>query len=336
MKRLAFLGCILLALLAAGCGGTSRVGLTSNDVAVVGSKQISKDQFQTLMDRRKKSYDANKQKFPKAGTTEYEQLKSQAISFLIQRAEFEQEAENFGIKVTDDKIDKRLKQIKTQFYGGSDARFKKALQQQFLTEDEALDEVRALIISEELFKKVTGDIKASPKEIAAYYKAHKSQYQQPESRDVRHILVQKKALADQLYAQLKGGANFATLAKKYSKDPGSAANGGKLTVAKGHTVPEFDKAAFALKKGELSQPIKTQYGYHIIQALSDIKPPQKTPLAKVEKSIKQNLEDQQKRDAMTKWVQDKTKSYCKSGIKYQVGYAPVNDPCLTTGTTTSQ
>ena len=86
----------------------------------------------------------------------------------------------------------------------------------------------------------------------------------------------------------------------------------------------------------MSQPIKTQYGYHIIQALSDIKPPQKTPLAKVEKSIKQNLEDQQKRDAMTKWVQDKTKSYCKSGIKYQVGYAPVNDPCLTTGTTTSQ
>jgi parvulin-like peptidyl-prolyl isomerase len=336
MKRLAFLGCVSLALLAAGCGGTTHVALTSNDVAVVGSKQITKDQFQTLMDRRKKSYDANKQKFPKAGTAEYEQLKSQAISFLIQRAEFEQEAENFGIKVTDDKIDKRLTQIKTQFYGGSDARFKKALAQQFLTEDEARDEVRALIISEQLFKKVTGDIKASPKEIAVYYKAHKSQYQQPESRDVRHILVQKKALADQLYAQLKGGANFATLAKKYSKDPGSAANGGKLTVAKDQTVPEFDKAAFALKKGELSPPVKTQYGYHIIQALSNIKPPQKTPLAKVEKSIKQNLEDQQKRDAMTKWVQDTTKSYCKSGIKYQVGYQPNPDPCATvTGATTT-
>jgi foldase protein PrsA len=326
----------LLALVAAGCGGSSRVGLTSNDVAVVGSKQITKDQFQTLMDRRKKSYDANKQKFPQAGSTEYEQLRSQAISFLIQRAEFEQEAEDLGIEVTDDKIDKRLKQIKTQFYGGSDERFKKALEQQFLTEDQARDEVRALIISEELFKKVTSDVKASPKEITAYYKSHKTQYQQPESRDVRHILVQKKALADQLYAQLKGGANFATLAKRYSKDPGSAKNGGKLTVARGHTVAAFDKTVFALKKGELSQPVKTQYGYHIIQALSDIKPAQKTPLAKVEKSIKQNLEDQQKRDAMTKWVQDKTKSYCKSGIKYQVGYAPVNDPCLTTGTTTSQ
>ena len=123
----------------------------------------------------------------------------------------------------------------------------------------------------------------------------------------------KKALADQLYAQLKSGANFATLAKKYSKDPGSASNGGKLTISKGQTVPAFDKTAFALKKGELSQPIHTQYGYHIIQALSAVKPAQTTSLSKVESSIKQQLEQQRKNDAMTKWVETKKKSYCKAG-----------------------
>jgi parvulin-like peptidyl-prolyl isomerase len=336
MKRLAFLGCISLVLVAAGCGGTSSASLSSNDVAVAGSKQISKDQFQSLMDRAKTSYTAQKRPFPKPGTTEYEQLKSQAISFLIQRAEFEQEAADLGVKITDQKVDKRIQQLKTQFYGGSDKRYEKALEQQGLTADQAKEEVRNQLISEELFKKVTADVKVSPKEIRAYYDAHKTQYQQPESRDVRHILVQKKPLADQLYAQLKAGANFATLAKKYSKDPGSAANGGKLTVARGQTVPAFDKTAFALKKGELSQPVKTQYGYHIIQALSDVKPAQKTPLSKVQKSIKTQLGDQQKRDAMTKWVDDTKKSYCKSRIKYQVGYTPATDPCLTTGTTTSQ
>jgi len=153
---------------------------------------------------------------------------------------------------------------------------------------------------------------------------------------VRHILVPKKALADSIYAQLKAGANFAKLAKKYSKDPGSASNGGKLTISKGQTVPAFDKTAFALKKGELSPPIHTQYGYHIIQALSEVKAAQTTSLSKVESSIKQQLEQQRKNDAMTKWVETKKKSYCKSGIKYQVGYQPNPDPCATlTGATTT-
>ena len=101
-------------------------------------------------------------------------------------------------------------------------------------------------------------------------------------------------------------------------------------------MPPFDKAAFSLKKGEISQPVNTQYGYHIIQALSDVKPAKTTPLAKVESSIKQQLEQQRKNDAMTKWVDQKKKSYCKSGIKYQVGYQPNPDPCATvTGTTTT-
>jgi parvulin-like peptidyl-prolyl isomerase len=336
MKRSFLLAFILLEVLVAGCGGTSQAVLSSNDAAVVGTKPITKDQFQGLMDRAKKSYDAQKRPFPKPGTTEYEQLKGQAVTFLIQRAEFEQEAEAMGIKITDDKVNKRIEQLKKQFYGGSEQRYQKTLTQQGLTADQAKEEVRAQLISEELFKKVTGNVKVSKDEIKAYYNSHKSQYGQPQTREVRHILVAKKTLADKLYAQLKSGANFAALAKKYSKDPGSASNGGKLTISKGQTVPAFDKTAFSLKKGELSQPVHTQYGYHIIEALSDVKAAQTTTLSKVESSIKQQLEQQRKNDAMTKWVESKKKSFCKSGIKYQVGYQPNPDPCATlTGSTTT-
>jgi foldase protein PrsA len=336
MKRVILLACGSLALVAAGCGGTTTATLGSDDAAVVGSKPITKAQFQELMDRAQKSYEAQKRPFPKPGTTEYEQLKGQAVTFLIQRAEFEQEADSMGIKVTDDEVDKRIEQLKKQFYGGSDERYRKTLKQQGLTEDQAKEEVRAQLVSEELFKKVTSDVKISDKEVKAYYASHESQYGQPQTREVRHILVQKKALADQLYAQLRAGANFAKLAKKYSKDPGSASNGGKLTISKGQTVPEFDKTAFALKKNELSKPIHTQYGYHIIQALSEIKPAQTTPLSKVQASIKQQLEQQRKNEAMTKWVEDKKTQYCKSGIKYQVGYQPNPDPCATVaGATTT-
>jgi foldase protein PrsA len=339
MKRPILLAFLLLALVVAGCGGSSTATLSANDAAVVGSEPITKDQFQGLMDRAKKSYDAQKRPFPKPGTTEYEQLKGQAVTFLIQRAEFEQEADGMGIDITDDKVNKRIAQLKKQFYAGSEEKYKKTLKQQGLTEDQAKEEVRAQLISEELFKKVTGDVKVTKDEIKAYYNSHKSQYGQPQTRDVRHILVTKKALADSLYAQLKSGASFAKLAKKYSKDPGSAANGGKLTISKGQTVPAFDKTAFSLKKGELSPPVKTQYGYHIIEALSAVKAAQTTPLSKVESSIKQQLEQQRKNDAMTKWVANKKKSFCKSGIKYQVGYQPNPDPCAaltSTTTTTSQ
>jgi parvulin-like peptidyl-prolyl isomerase len=337
MKRSISLVVLTLALVAAGCGGGDSVAtLGSNDVAVVGSEQITKDQFQALMGRAQKSYEAQKRAFPKPGTTEYETLKGQAIGFLLQRAEFEQEAKKRGVDVTDEQVDKRIEQLKKQFYGGSEKRYQDVLKQQGLTDEQAREEVRATLISEELFKKVTGNVKVTDKDIQSYYNSHKSSYGQPESRDVRHILVQKKALADQIYSQLKSGANFAVLAKRYSKDPGSAANGGKLTVTKGQTVPEFDKTAFALKKGELSNPVKTQYGYHVIQALSDIKPATSTPLSKVKESIRQQLGQQQKNEAMTKWVTDTKKHYCGgTRIKYQVGYQPATDPCLTVTSSTT-
>jgi parvulin-like peptidyl-prolyl isomerase len=335
MKRLILLTFFSVALVVAGCGGTSTATLSSDDAAVVGSQQITKEEFQSLMDRAQSSYTAQKKPFPKPGSAEYEQLKGQAVTFLIQQAEFEQEAESMGIKVTDDKVNTYLEKLKKQYYGGSEQRYQKALKQQGLTEQQAKVATHGQLISEALFKKVTSDVAVSKQEIKAYYTSHKSQYGQPQTRDVRHILVTKKALADQLYAQLKAGGNFAALAKKYSKDPGSASNGGKLTISKGQTVPAFDKTAFSLKNGELSQPIHTQYGYHIIQALSAIKPAQTTSLSKVESSIKQQLEQQRKNDVMTRWVADKKKSYCKSGIKYQVGYQPNPDPCASVGATTT-
>jgi parvulin-like peptidyl-prolyl isomerase len=338
MRRLLLFGFASLALLAAGCGGTSTTSLSSDDVAVVGNQQISKDQFQQLMQRAQKSYDAQKRAFPKAGTTEYEQLKGQAITFLVQQAEVEEQAKKLGIDVSDDKVDKEIARYKKQFYGGSDARYEKAVKQQGLTDDQARDAIRQQLISQALFKKVTGDVKVSDADIKQYYDSHRTQYVQPESRDVRHILVTKKALADSIYQQVKNGGNFAKLAKQYSKDPGSAANGGKLTVSKGQTVPEFDKTAFSLKTGEISQPVHTQYGYHIIQALSAVKASKTTSLAQVRASIQQQLEQQHKNDKITKWLEDTKKGYCTGKIKYQIGYQPSPDPCatLTGATSTSQ
>jgi parvulin-like peptidyl-prolyl isomerase len=327
----------LLVLLAAACGGGGgTASLSTDDVAVVGGEQITKGDFDALLARAKKSYESQKRKFPKPGTQEYETLKSQAVTFLVQRAEYAQKAKDMGIDIDDKKVDARIEQLKKQFYGGNEKRYEAALKQQGLTPDGAKTEVKAQLISEELYKKVTSDAKVSDKQIEDYYKANKATYVQKESRDVRHILVTKKSLADSLYNQLVADheKNFATLAKKYSKDPGSASNGGKLTITRGQTVPAFDKTAFSLKNGELSKPVHTQYGWHIIQALSNVKPPSTTPLDKVKDSIRQQLEQQKKNDEMTKWVDHTKKEFCSGKVKYQAGYHPNPDPCATATTTT--
>ena len=109
----------------------------------------------------------------------------------------------------------------------------------------------------------------------------------------RHILVEKEDEAKALIAQLKAGAKFEDLAKKNSKDPGSAPNGGELDFASPSSyVPEFSQALVALKKGEYTEtPVKTQFGYHIIK-LEDTRPAQFPPLADVKAQIQQRLAQQ--------------------------------------------
>jgi parvulin-like peptidyl-prolyl isomerase len=104
-------------------------------------------------------------------------------------------------------------------------------------------------------------------------------------------------------------------------------------------VPPFDKVAFAQATKTIHAPVySSQYGYFVIEPLSNVKPRSSTPEKQVSSSIKQQLLQQQKNQAMTTWVSDLTKSFCSgSKVKYQVGYSPSPDPCTvtTTGATTT-
>jgi foldase protein PrsA len=320
---------LVVALFAAGCGGGSKKSVPSDSVARVGDDTITKSQFNDLLAGAKRTYKARKTAFPKPGTTQYKQLQDQAMQYLVQQSELEQKAKDLGITVTDKDVDARLKQIKKQYFGGKESEYQKQLKAQGLTEPQLRLDLHAQILSEKLYKKVTSGVTVTDAAITSYYNANKSQYGTAESRDVRHILVNNKKLADQLESQLKGGASFASLAKKYSKDPGSAKQGGKLTITKGQTVPEFDKEAFALKTNEISPPVHTQYGWHIIQALSAVKPAKTTPLSSVKEQIKQQLLQTKKTDKMTKWLDDLKKNFAKS-ISYQAGYAPESTATATT------
>jgi foldase protein PrsA len=335
MRTLRFLALPVLlvgVLLVAGCGGGGSQSVPSDAVAVVGGTPITKAQFTALLLSAKASYAARKTAFPKAGTTAYKSLQDQAITYLVQESELEQKAKDIGIVITDKDVQARLTQIKKQYFAGSETKYQAQLKAQGLTEPELLRELRAQILSEKLYAKVTASTKVSDAQVASYYALHKSTYSTAASRTVRHILVNNKALADQIEAQLKSGGDFAALAKKYSKDPGSAKNGGKLTVSKGQTVPQFDKVAFSLKTGQISPPVHSQYGWHIIQALTAVTAAKTTPLKSVQESIRTQLLQSQKTTAMTNWVNGVKKSYAKK-VAYQAGYTPASTS--TTATTTS-
>jgi parvulin-like peptidyl-prolyl isomerase len=334
MKILRFLPIPVLlaaALFVAGCGGSSSKSVPANAVATVGSDTITKTQFNDLLAGAKRTYAARKTPFPKAGTSQYKALQDQALQYLVQQSELEQRANDLGVAVTDKDVADRLKQIKAQYFAGSETRYQQQLKQQGLTEAQIKKDLHAQVLSEKLYNKVTADVKVTDADVKAYYDSHKSTYEQKASRDVRHILVNTKKLADDIESQLKSGGDFAKLAKKYSKDPGSAAQGGKLTISKGQTVPPFDKAAFSLKTNQVSAPVHTTYGWHIIEPLGPVKTAKQTPLKDVKEQIRQQLLQTKKTDTMTKWV-DAVKKDFASKLSYQTGYAPLN---TSTGTTTA-
>ena len=181
--------------------------------------------------------------------------------------------------------------------------------------------------------KILSQIQVTPEDIKSYYDQHQDQYRVPEEVKVRHILIKTPApgadgkvdekgvedarkKAEDVLKQLKGGAKFEDLAKKYSEDPGSGKQGGDLGwIGRGRTVPEFEKAAFSLPKGQLSDLVKSSYGFHIIQVEDKHEPHLKTieevkdqiePLIKQQKAgrMLENagnaLQDQARKDGIEK------------------------------------
>jgi foldase protein PrsA len=335
-RMLPFLALAIVGAALAGCGGSS--GSVPDDaVAVAGDAQVSQSDFQTLIKQQKLTYKQQKRPFPKPGTKAYVTLRDQIVAYLLRTAELEERAKEMGVKVSDKEIDAALNKFKQQSFGGDEKKYVAARNAQGLTEEDVRRNERAQLVANKLFQKVTSNVKVSDAAAKAYYTKNHAQYVTPASRTVRHILVGKtqKALADRIYSQLVGGADFAALAKKYSKDKGSAAQGGKLTISKGQTVPEFESTAFKLKTNAIAKPVKTQFGWHVIQALTPVKAASFVPLAKVEPQIKEQLGSTKKNDAMTKWVTSMQKEFCKDTVKYAAEFKPKTDPCKTLTSTTS-
>ncbi|MFQ5455793.1 MAG: peptidylprolyl isomerase [Nitrospirota bacterium] len=147
---------------------------------------------------------------------------------------------------------------------------KEAKKQRIDKDEDVIKKIKAIekrVLIEEFLKRTIEDkIKIKESEIKEFFNAHNAASLEPDEVKASHILVKTEAEAKDILKKLKKGEDFAKLAAKYSIDPGSKKQGGSLGYfKKGQMVPEFEKAAFNLKRGEISPIVKTKFGYHIIK-----------------------------------------------------------------------
>lgn len=168
---------------------------------------------------------------------------------------------------------------------------------------------------------IQGGVQVTHDELQSYYNQHRDQYRVAEQAKVSHILIktplpgpdgkvdekgvaEAQRRAEDLLKQLKAGAKFEDLARKYSEDPGSAKEGGSLGwIGKGRTVPEFEKAAFSLPKGQISDLVKSSYGFHIIR-VDDRQDAHMKTLEEVKDQIEPNLKQQKAQQIAQKQAED--------------------------------
>ena len=226
-----------------------------------------------------------------------------------------QESKTRHIEVPDAEIEARIAQIKKQF--PSEEVFSQTLQKQNMTfEQLRADAKNDMQVTKMLEAEVAGKVAVQPQEVTAFYEQNPDKFQQGERVRASHILIRTpenadpktkeaaRAKADDLLKQVKAGKDFAELAKSNSQDPGSAVNGGDLGYfQQGQMVGAFERAAFSLKPGDVSDVVETPFGYHIIK-VADKQAASKVPLEQVKPQIEQFLQNQQR--------QQKTQAFIES------------------------
>lgn len=253
-------------------------------VAAVNGQNISKEELYQAMEK---------------------QVGKQSLDNLITAKLIEQQAIKANVTVSDKDISDEVEKILKSF--PSEEQFNSMLAQYNMTLVDLKDQLKTQLQIKKIFDP---KIKITDEEMKKYFTDNKDKYSVPEQVRASHILVNTKEEADQILGELKNGADFTKLAKAKSQDPGSKDQGGDLGFfPRGKMAPEFEQAAFALNKGELSGVVKTQFGYHIIKVV-DKKPAVVPTFAEKKEEVRDQLLNDKLKEQVPEWL-DKIKQAAK-------------------------
>ena len=231
------------------------------------------------------------------------QYGSSIVDTLITNKVIEQEAEKQGVKISADAIEEELDAF-IESYGGEES-FNAALEQSGISLDNFKYDIEIYLMTKEL---MSPDIEVTEEDMETYFEENKAEFAQAEEVQASHILVEDEATAKEVLEKVNAGEDFAELAKEYSTD-GTAENGGDLGFfGTGQMVEPFEKAAFALEIGEVSDIVETEYGFHIIK-VTDKQEAKEAVFADHKEEIKEILFEEEMNANYATWLEELKESY---------------------------
>ncbi len=228
----------------------------------------------------------------------------QTLDSLISERIINLELKKKGFEITDTDVEAKLQEMIAN-YGGQE-QFDQALASYGYT----INDIKKNISMNMSATKLVGtDITIKEEDIKSYFESNKASFDVKEQVNASHILVASEEIAKEVKAKLSAGGDFAALAKEYSTDESNKDNGGALGFfSRGDMVPEFENAAFSLKVGDISEPVKTQYGYHVIKVVEK-KEAKAANYEENKEQIKEVLVEEQLPTVFDTWMQGKYSEY---------------------------
>jgi foldase protein PrsA len=226
------------------------------------------------------------------------------LDSLVTNKMIEMEAKKEKVKVTGNEIDEELTKLQ-ESYGGEEA-FTSALEQNNVSMDKIREDIEFYLLAEKL---IEPEISITDEEMKTYFEENKDSFDEKEQVKASHILVEDEATAKKVKEELDTGKDFAELAKEYSTDTSNAADGGDLGYfTKGEMAEEFEKAAFEMEVNTVSNPVKTDFGYHIIK-VTDKKAAKDALFDDHKDKIKELLFDEKIQAEYPNWLEEKKSEY---------------------------